>query len=134
MIKKLLATALVTTLAAVAAPATAHGQASHRTRATLTNADDGRSLIAHPGDDVQIRLTGVRESGLTYSWSVPQSSDSAVVRRTNGSTTPSGDATAAFRAEHDGAVTITATRRCHADPGHVCPSVVTPWKVTVSVK
>jgi hypothetical protein len=125
-------------MAATAAPAAAHGQASDRTRLAgrivLTNSDNGRSVTASLGDDIDVRLTGYRDNGLTYTWSTPASSDSTGLRRTTGRTTPNGDASAVFRAEHDGTATITAQRRCRPDPGHLCPLVVTPWKVTVEVK
>ncbi|MFD8308874.1 hypothetical protein ACFV29_42145 [Streptomyces sp. NPDC059690] len=135
MIKKLFAVALATALAAGAAPAAAHGQASNRAqRVTLTNSDNGRSATANTGDDVDIRLTSVRDNGLTYSWNVPQSSTPDVARLANGGTTPDGGAMATFHAEEAGTVTITATRHCRPDPGRVCPSVMTPWKVTVSVE
>ncbi|MEV6949773.1 hypothetical protein AB0N07_49355 [Streptomyces sp. NPDC051172] len=125
-------------MAAAAAPAAAHGQASDGAqlaqRIALTNSDNGRSVTASLGDDNEVRLTGYRENGLTWVWNTPTSSDSAVLRRSAGGTTPSGDASAAFHTEHDGTATITAQRRCRPDPGHICPSVVTPWKVTVEVK
>lgn len=103
-------------------------------RIALTNADSGRSMTATLGDDIEVRLTGSRENGLTYTWSIPASSDPAVLLRTTGSTTPRGDASAVFHAEHPGTVTITAQRHCRPDPGRTCPLVVTPWKVAVEVK
>ncbi|MFF8315378.1 hypothetical protein [Streptomyces lydicus] len=132
-----MALALVTVTAA-AAPAAAHGQASDRARPAqrivLTNADTGRSVTARLGDDVEVRLTGYREHGLTYTWSTPASSNSTVLRRTAGGTSPSGDASAVFHAEHRGTATITAVRRCRPAPGHLCPLVVVPWKATVEVQ
>ncbi|MHA7956460.1 hypothetical protein ACX9I7_01710 [Streptomyces sp. L500] len=132
------ALALVTVMAATAAPAAAHGQAPDRAkpaqRIVLTNADTGRSVTASPGDDIEVRLTGYRENGLTWTWSIPASSDPDVLRRTAGRAAPNGDASATFNAEHGGTATITAQRRCRPDPGHFCPLVITPWKVTVEVK
>ncbi|KAB7849993.1 hypothetical protein [Streptomyces mobaraensis] len=135
-----MALSLVAVMAATAAPAAAqaHGQAPGRARpaqrAVLTNSDNGRSVTAALGDDVEVRLTGYRENGLTWTWSAPTSSDSTVLRRTAGRTAPNGDASAVFHAVHDGTATITAQRRCRPSAGHVCPMVVTPWKVTVEVK
>ncbi|MGW1077114.1 hypothetical protein [Streptomyces sp. NPDC002537] len=103
-------------------------------RITLTYADNGRKVEAHLGDDTEVRLTGYREHGLTYTWSVPAADGTAVLRRTAGAASPGGGASAVFHAEHRGTATITAQRRCHSDPGRLCPLVVVPWKVTVEVK
>ncbi|MEU1781465.1 MULTISPECIES: hypothetical protein [Streptomyces] len=131
------ALALVTVLAATAAPAAAHGQAPDRARPAqrivLTNSDKG-PVTASLGDDVEVRLTGYRKDGLNWTWSTPASGDSTALRRTTGRTAPNGDASATFHAEHDGTATITAQRRCRPDPGRLCPLVITPWKVTVEVK
>ncbi|AZM92493.1 hypothetical protein [Streptomyces sp. W1SF4] len=117
-------------------PATTHAAptAQLAQRIVLTNSDDGRTLVANPGDEIEVRLTGYRENGLTWTWSTPTSGDSTVFRRTAGRTAPNGDASAAFQAEQDGAATITAQRSCRPDAGRVCPSVITPWKVTVEAK
>ncbi|MFI5977613.1 hypothetical protein [Streptomyces sp. NPDC051452] len=129
------ALALVAVVAAATTPAAAHGQASGRAqRIVLTNSDNGRSVTATLGDDIEVRLTSSHENGLTWSWSTPTSSDSTVLRRTTGATAPSGGASAVLHAEHDGTATVTTQRRCRPDPGHVCPLVITPWKVTVEVK
>lgn len=128
--------ALVAVMAsAAAAPAAAHSQTPHRMagRVTLTNADDGRTVSAHTGDDIYVTLTGSREAGLVYSWSIPVS-DTAVLHRTAGGTTPRGDATARFHAEKDGVAVLSAQRHCRAEPGRLCPLVVTPWKVRIEVK
>ncbi|MGI5338081.1 hypothetical protein ACQEVS_12110 [Streptomyces sp. CA-181903] len=133
-----LALALVTGVPATAAPAAAPGLALDRARPaqhiTLTNSDNDGSVTASSGDGIEVRLTGYRENGLTWTWSTPTSSDSAVLRLTAGRTAPNGDASATFRAEHDGTATITAERRCRPDTGRICPMVITPWKVTVEVK
>ncbi|MBP2402770.1 hypothetical protein [Streptomyces syringium] len=103
-------------------------------RIVLTNPDSGRSVSASTGDDIEVRLTHYRERGLNYSWDVPQSSDSAVLRRTSGGSTPAGDATAIFTGEKAGTVTLSAARRCRPDPGNICPLVISPWRVTVTVQ
>lgn len=132
-----MAVALVTVTAA-AAPTTAHGQAPDRApsahRTVLTNADAGRTVTASPGDDVEVRLTAHRANGLTYTWGTPTSSDPAVLRRTSGSTTPSGAAAAVFHAEGGGTATVTAVPRCRADQDRVCPLVVVPWKARIEVR
>lgn len=129
---------LVTVMAATAAPAAAHGQAPDPARLaqriTLTNSDNGRPVTASLGDDLQVQLTGSHENGLTWTWSAPTSSNSTILRRTTGGTKPNGDPSATFHAEHDGTATITAQRRCRPDSGHLCPLVITPWKVKVEVK
>ncbi|MFI0742153.1 hypothetical protein ACH4PU_29390 [Streptomyces sp. NPDC021100] len=133
-----MALTLVAFMAATAAPAAAHNQTPDRARPaqriTLTNSDNGRSVTASTGDRIEVRLTGYPENKLTWTWSTPASSDSAVLRRTAGRMAPNGDASAAFHAEHPGTATITAQRSCHHDADHVCPMVITPWKATVQVK
>ncbi|MEU3350031.1 hypothetical protein [Streptomyces sp. NPDC037389] len=101
-------------------------------RVALTNADDDRTVPAQAGDDIEVTLTGYRENGLTYSWSVP-ASDSAMLHRTASGKTPRGDATARFHVEQDGTATLSATRHCRPGQGHPCPLLVTPWKVRVQV-
>ncbi|MFH7594125.1 hypothetical protein WDV06_03355 [Streptomyces racemochromogenes] len=117
-------------------PAATHAAPAARlaARTVLTNSDNGRSAVVSLGDDIEVRLTGYRENGLTWTWSTPTSSDSTVLRRTAGRTAPNGDASAVLQAELDGTATITAQRRCRPDAGRVCPLVITPWKVTVEVK
>ncbi|MFG2395571.1 hypothetical protein [Streptomyces lydicus] len=90
-------------------------------------------MSARTGDDIEVTLTGHRENGLTYSWSIPVS-DSAVLRRTAGGKTPSGGATARFHVEKDGTAAISTAKHCRSGGGRLCPLVVTPWKVRVEVK
>ncbi|MDT0451573.1 hypothetical protein [Streptomyces hesseae] len=101
-------------------------------RVALTNADDGKTVPAKAGDDIEVSLTGYRENGVTYSWSIP-ASDSDMLHRTKDGTTPRGDAKARFHVEQDGTATLSAARHCRPDKGHLCPLVVTPWKVRVQV-
>ncbi|MFE2416942.1 hypothetical protein [Streptomyces hokutonensis] len=132
-----LALAAVTVSATATAPAAAQDRASDARlaqRVVLTNVDSGRAVAASAGDDVEVRLTGYREGGLTYTWSVPAADDSTVLRGTGGTTTPSGGASAVLHADHSGVATVSAQRRCVPGPGRVCPQVITPWKVTVEVK
>ncbi|MFI6624519.1 hypothetical protein [Streptomyces sp. NPDC050528] len=124
-------------LVAVAASATAQGQTPHARlagRMVLTNADNGRTVPASSGGDVEIRLTHTRERGFTYTWTAPQSADSAVLGHASDATYPSGDATAVFHAASPGTATVTAQRRCLPDPGSLCPLLVETWKVTIEVK
>ncbi|MCF3106306.1 hypothetical protein IPZ58_32760 [Streptomyces roseoverticillatus] len=123
-------------MACAATPAAADGPASPQPakRMVLTNADDGQSVTVDVGDDTEVRLTAYRERGLTYTWAIPQSSDSAVLRRTSRGTTPAGGSTATFHVQRSGTATITAHRHCHPDRDRVCPLVVAPWKATVSAK
>ncbi|MGX9883070.1 hypothetical protein [Streptomyces sp. NPDC002276] len=123
-------------LAAVSASATAPAAADVRLaqRVVLTNMDDGRAVTASAGDDIEVRLTGYREGGLTYAWSVPTAADSTVLRSTGGTTTPSGGATTVLHADRTGVAAVSAQRRCVPAPGRACPQVVVPWRVTVEVK
>ncbi|MFH9229930.1 hypothetical protein ACH4NT_14515 [Streptomyces lydicus] len=102
-------------------------------RVALTNADNGRTVSAHAGDDIEVTLTGYRDHGLNYNWSIPVS-DSALLHRTVGGTTPGGNAIARFHAVKAGTAALSAHRHCRPDRGHLCPLVVTPWKVRVEVK
>ncbi|RLV09989.1 hypothetical protein CTZ27_01700 [Streptomyces griseocarneus] len=102
-------------------------------RVALTNADDGKTVPARTGDDIDVTLTSYHENGLTYTWSIP-ASDSTVLHRTASGKTPSGNATARFHVEKDGIATLSAGRQCHPDRGRLCPLVVTSWKVRVEVK
>ncbi|WP_405969458.1 hypothetical protein OG496_03120 [Streptomyces sp. NBC_00988] len=124
-------------LVAVAASATAQGRTPHAHlagRVVLTNTDNGRTVPASSGGDVEIRLTHSRERGLTYTWTAPESGNSAVLAHASDATYPSGDATAVFHSASAGAATISAQRHCVPDPGNLCPLLVETWKVTIEVK
>ncbi|MGD3106068.1 hypothetical protein [Streptomyces sp. YGL11-2] len=99
----------------------------------LTGADNGRTVTVRPGETVTVRLNGRRAHGVTFSWSAPRSGNSAVLRQTDGGTTPTGDAGGRFRAGHRGTAGLGARRTCRAGHGHVCPHVVVTWRVTVKV-
>jgi hypothetical protein len=126
--------AALTALATVPAAASATAQTPTAGRMVLTNADNDREVTLAVGNDLEVRLTATRGNGLTWSWSTPLSSPPDGLRRTGGSVTPGGDARAVFHAEHAGANTISADRRCRPNPGRICPGVVALWKVTVDVK
>ncbi|MBK3572431.1 hypothetical protein JHN63_01045 [Streptomyces sp. MBT65] len=124
-------------LVAVTTSAAAQGQPPHARqagRAVLTNADNGRTVPASSGGDVEIRLTHSRERGFTYTWTAPESGNSAVLAHAADATYPSGDATAVFHAASAGVATVSAQRRCVPDPGSLCPLIVETWKVTIEVK
>ncbi|MEV4926591.1 hypothetical protein [Streptomyces roseoverticillatus] len=131
---KFCAVPLAAALVIAMVTATAQAAAPAATLVVLTNADRGRTVTTAVGDDVEVRLTGYRERGLTWSWSLPQADSPDVLKRTAGTVTPAGDARAVFHAQHLGTGKLTATRKCRPDPGKVCPLVVMPWKVTVDVK
>lgn len=103
-------------------------------RIILTNVDNGRTIPIGLGDDVEVRLTGIRDHGLTYTWSIPQSNGNEILRRISGGTTPTGGSSSVFHAENEGIATITDGRKCHPDSGRVCPLVITPWKIVIDVK
>jgi len=124
-------------LVAVAASATAQGRTPHGQlagRVVLTNMDNGRTVQASSGGDVEIRLTHSRERGFTYTWTAPESGNSAVLGHASDATYPSGDARSVFHAASAGVATVTAQRRCVPDPGSLCPLLVETWKVTIEVK
>lgn len=134
---KFRAVPLAAALVMAAVTTTAHAAAPTATpsRVVLTAADNGTVVAVAAGDDVEVRLTGSSDNGLTFIWSVPQADAPVVLQRTAGGTTPRGDASAVFHAQLHGTGTLSATRSCRpAAPGHACPIAVTPWKVTVEVK
>ncbi|MEU6052858.1 hypothetical protein ABZ829_20785 [Streptomyces xanthochromogenes] len=118
---------------AAARPHLAPGHAAAK-RVVLTNADDGRTVTPAVGDDVEVRLTGTRSPGATYTWSAPRSGGADTLRRTAGGVTPDGGAVAVFHVVGRGVATLTSERSCRPDPGRVCPLVVVPWKVTAQVR
>ncbi|GHI07504.1 hypothetical protein AQI88_20045 [Streptomyces cellostaticus] len=122
-------TATMVTTTASAAPHSA--LADHL---VLTNSDDGRSVVRSVGEDSEVRLTAYRERGLTYTWSMPTATNARVLGRTVGGTRPAGDAYAVLHADSPGTSTVSAVRQCHADPGHVCPRAIAPWKATIEVR
>ncbi|MCZ0974595.1 hypothetical protein O1L55_31645 [Streptomyces albulus] len=87
-----------------------------------------------PGDDVEVRLTGVRDRGTTFAWSAPAPDHPAVLRRSALGRTPTGGVTARFTAGDRGGTALTARRSCRAAPGSRCPHVVATWRVTVTVR
>lgn len=103
-------------------------------RIVLTSVDNGRSQVVDAGGVVEVQLSAYRERGLSYSWAVPVSSDTTILARTKGSTTPNGAVTAAFHADQPGTVTVTAQRRCRPGSGETCPTTLAPWEVTITVK
>ncbi|GHG75590.1 hypothetical protein [Streptomyces griseocarneus] len=109
--------------------------AAVRAIATLSNADNGRSVTVHQGDRVRVQLRAVTRNGEKWAWDEPTTSAPDVLGRDSGSTASNGDASADFTASALGAGDITAHRRCVvARPGHTCPHVTPRWKVTIHVK
>ncbi|GAA2653275.1 hypothetical protein [Streptomyces lunalinharesii] len=103
-------------------------------RIELTDRDAGRAVTVHPGDAVEVRLTGVRDRGTTFAWSAPAAEDPAVLRRSALGRTPTGGVTARFTAGGPGGTALTARRSCRAASGSRCPHVVVAWRVTVTVR
>ncbi|MFJ8141285.1 hypothetical protein [Streptomyces sp. NPDC096013] len=123
--------ALAATTTTVATPASAH--ALRAGRIVLTNVDNGRTIPASVGGDLEVRLTHYRERGLTYTWTALNSSDSAVLGHRADTTNPAGDASAVYRVAAAGTATVSAQRHCVPDPGNLCPLIVETWKATIQV-
>jgi hypothetical protein len=122
------------TILAVALTLTAAPLASAATqRVTLTNTDNGRSVTVAAGDDIAVRLTATKTQGQKRTWAVPTSAD-PVMHRTSGGTAPNGDVSAVFHAERSGTTTLSSASSCRPDPGHACPELSIPWRVSVTVK
>src|SRR5439155_13647389 len=75
---------------------------------TLTNADDGSSVILHQGQSVTVTLI----AGPSFQWSVPWTPNDKVMERTSGSTVDRGAAQAAFLATMRGLAPISAKLTC----------------------
>ncbi|MEV0251804.1 hypothetical protein AB0H76_34805 [Nocardia sp. NPDC050712] len=121
-------------LALAVAPMAVPVQASATGSIVLTNADSARSVEAVAGHDIEVRLTSYRENGLTYTWQLPETSDSAKLPRTSDNVNPAGHAAAVFHADGPGDSVITVHRTCRPDPDRNCPAVMHPWKAAVRVK
>ncbi|MCD9195120.1 protease inhibitor I42 family protein [Streptomyces albireticuli] len=126
-----LITPLAVALALTAGTASAEAPAK---RVVLTNPDSGRAVEVSLGDDIEVRLERYYEKSRTYTWDAPQTSDAAVLTRTKGAVTADGSAAAVFRAKNQGVATISVTRKCRPDDGHICPLIIVPWKAKIKVK
>jgi hypothetical protein len=93
---------------------------------TLTDADSGRHITVTGGTAVQVRL-----GPSTGTWSMPQSSNSAVMAATGTRRVPKGGADARFRAGVVGAATLTATSAPGCAP--MCKIADRLWTVAVDV-
>jgi hypothetical protein len=123
------ATILAVALTLTAAPLASAAMA----RVVVTNADNGRSVTVAVGEDITVRLTATKAQGQNRTWAVPTSAN-AMMHRTSGGTAPNGDASAVFHAERSGTTTLSSASSCRPDPGHACPELSAPWRVTVTVK
>ncbi|MFC5720511.1 hypothetical protein ACFP1Z_10095 [Streptomyces gamaensis] len=125
-------------LSAATAPAPAATAApEHRPAVSstllLTNADDNRTVNIDTNDVIRVHLDAIRGEHETWVWDVPAAASPEVLSQSSGSTSPTGDAEASFRAVGKGTTEITAHRRCVANPGYVCPQTVIPWKVASAI-
>ncbi|KAI8064591.1 hypothetical protein BC940DRAFT_305467 [Gongronella butleri] len=94
---------------------------------TLTNADNGRSINAHVGDNVRVTLTPQSANGIKSSWSEVASSDTHVLTKTNEAQTPSGGVSATFQASELGNGDLQATATC------VSCNNANSWTVSVTI-
>ncbi|MCX3061129.1 hypothetical protein [Streptomyces beihaiensis] len=126
-------------LSVAAAAALSAGAASYSSAAaavaSLTNADNARTVAVHLGDTVQVRLTPVRGDGVQWVWNVPTASDPGLLARATGSAAPDGGAAATFEAQEAGSGSVTAQAVCRPTaPGARCPAAAMSWNVTVDVQ
>ena len=101
----------------------------------LTNSNNGDSISVPPGTEVDVYLTASisTSTGQTWRWTVPASSNNAVLAFESGGTSSNGNAWADFVAKSGGTADITSEESCVAAPGHACPQVVLLWQTSVSV-
>ncbi|GAA3032910.1 hypothetical protein GCM10020000_07480 [Streptomyces olivoverticillatus] len=102
---------------------------------TLTNHDDGRTVVVHPGDVVDVRLTGLREKGVTWVWSDLAITAPHLLRRVGGAVRHRA-VTLARCSVRSGAATATSRPSGTASPppGHVCSHAVVNWKAAVDIR
>jgi hypothetical protein len=91
----------------------------------VTEADSGSRYRLHLGDHLIVRLAGPS----IYTWTEPESSKSAVLRRTVGAS--GSTATAAFAARATGRAKVTATDNPNCYPQCLPPSFLFYIGVTV---
>ncbi|MFJ9950658.1 hypothetical protein [Kitasatospora sp. NPDC091207] len=129
------ALALAVVVAPVSPAAAAPGPRAVAANAVVVipGAANGGTVQAHTGDLVQVDLAGFRDYTVTWLWSVPAAGSPSVLSAISGSASPNGDAQATFVAAAVGTSTVTATGRCVADRGAVCPPWIIPWRATVVV-
>jgi hypothetical protein len=100
----------------------------------LTYADDGANITAALGTQITVSLQPQSAYGLKYIWSLPSPSNTLVLQKLPGSSSPRGGVVGTFKASGAGVGQITAQRTCIATtPGVQCPAFVTPWQATISV-
>ncbi|MEU1308705.1 hypothetical protein ABZ419_07395 [Streptomyces cinnamoneus] len=121
-------------VSATTAPAVSAATGPDARTVVLTTEDDDRTLTVRSGDVLDVRLAGRRDAGLTFSWHVPSASDSMVLGKASGSTSPAGGAGRRFSANARGVATIGSQRTCQADAGFQCPEVTLSWKVVITVR
>jgi hypothetical protein len=104
----------------------------------LSTDDAGRTVSVSRGTMVEVSLPA--QAGFDP-WSIPQSSDGAVVAPMSGGSRPASSAggaptTASFRAAGEGSARVSANARpaCRSQPGHGCPALRRAWTVTITVK
>lgn len=99
----------------------------------LTNSNNHESIAVAPGTMVDVYLMGSVVNGETWAWTVPASTNNAVLAFESGGTGANGNAFADFVARAGGAADIIAEESCTAAPGYACPQVLLQWSVAVSV-
>jgi hypothetical protein len=94
---------------------------------TLTEADAGRSVTVHRGEAIVVQLHAMQ----SYVWSVPRSSNQAVVAQRSGAQSTNGDASGSFAAVAVGTADLSATEDPRCYPQCLPPSRY--WSVHITV-
>ena len=94
---------------------------------TLTEADAGRSITVHRGETIVVQLHAMQ----AYIWSVPRSSNQAVVAQRSGTQSTNGDASGSFSAVATGTADLSATENPRCYPQCLPPSRY--WSVHITV-
>ncbi|CAO3648657.1 unnamed protein product [Cunninghamella blakesleeana] len=98
----------------------------------LDNDDNEKIKNVNIGDNIIVKLNGETSNEATWSWSVPEPSDSKVLHLLHGKEWPNGDAMAVFKVEKSGSSKIKASKTCEPKPGFFCTLNIQLWEVTVN--
>ena len=96
---------------------------------TLTAKNDGETETVRVGTDISVELAGVEN----FTWSIPATSDTAVVKPTAGIAGGDGSATADFTAVGAGQATLSAVDNPKCFPVCALPPAG-GWRVTIIVR
>jgi hypothetical protein len=99
----------------------------------LGNGSNGATVRASVGTQVVVDLQGSSSTGETWAWTVPVSSNQAVLALKSSGRDARGDAWADFVARSSGRARVTSSKSCRPARRYACPMVVILWRAAVRV-